>query len=62
MDDEGYEYKEAFSPKLEIWKPKEFTQACVSDIDRNMKVKSERAKGSEFIISFPCDRNLTSLA
>ena len=43
MDDEGYEYKEAFNPKLEVWKPKEFTQACVSDIDRDMKVKSERA-------------------
>ena len=41
MDDEGYEYKEAFNPKLEVWKPKEFTQACVSDIDRDIKVKSE---------------------
>ena len=28
---------------LKGWKPKKFTQACVSDIDRDMKVKSERA-------------------
>ena len=41
MDDDGYEYKEAFSPKLEVWKPQEFTQACVSDIDRDIKIKSE---------------------
>ena len=41
MDSDGYEYKEAFNPKLEVWKPKEFTQACVSDIDRDMKIKSE---------------------
>jgi len=41
MDSDGYEYKEAFNPKLEVWKPKEFTQACVSDIDRNIKIKSE---------------------
>ena len=24
MDDEGYEYKEAFNPKLEIWKSMEY--------------------------------------
>ena len=41
MDSDGYQYKEAFNPKLEVWKPKEFTQACVSDIDRNIKIKSE---------------------
>ena len=41
MDSDGYQYKEAFNPKLEVWKPKEFTQACVSDIDRDMKIKSE---------------------
>ena len=31
----------SFNPKLEVWKPKKFTQACVSDIDRNIKIKSE---------------------
>ena len=41
MDSDGYQYKEAFNPKLEVWKPKEFTQACVSDIDRDIKIKSE---------------------
>ena len=41
MDSDGYQYKEAFNPKLEVWKPKKFTQACVSDIDRNIKIKSE---------------------
>ena len=41
MDDEGYEHKEAFNPKIEVWKPQEFTQACVSDIERNIKIKSE---------------------
>jgi len=42
MDTDGYEYKEAFSPKLEVWSPTEFTQACVSDIDRDLKLKGER--------------------
>ena len=41
MDEDGYKYKEAFNPKLEVWKPKKFTQACESDIDRDIKVKSE---------------------
>ena len=30
MDSDGYEYKEAFNPKLEVWKPDKFTQACVN--------------------------------
>ena len=31
-----------FSPKLKVWSPTKFTQACVSDIDRDLKLKSER--------------------
>tara|TARA_B100000900_G_scaffold130689_1_gene110554 strand:- start:464 stop:862 length:399 start_codon:yes stop_codon:yes gene_type:complete len=35
--------KEGFTPKIEVWKPAVFTSPCQSDLDRDIKVKSERA-------------------
>jgi hypothetical protein len=35
--------KEGFTPKIQVWKPATFTGPCVVDLDRDIKVKGERA-------------------
>ena len=35
--------KEGFTPKIKVWKPAVFTSPCQTDLDRDIKVKSERA-------------------
>ena len=35
--------KEGFTPKIQVWKPAVFTSPCQTDLDRDIKVKSERA-------------------
>ena len=35
--------KEGFTPKIQIWQPSVFTGPCQVELDREMKVKGERA-------------------
>tara|TARA_A100001015_G_C14571997_1_gene549473 strand:- start:218 stop:601 length:384 start_codon:yes stop_codon:yes gene_type:complete len=35
--------KEGFVPKIKVWKPASFTQPCQLDLDRNIKLHSEKA-------------------
>ena len=35
--------KEGFTPKIKVWKPAVFTAPCQTDLDRDIKVKGERA-------------------
>tara|TARA_B100001758_G_scaffold229367_1_gene224238 strand:- start:423 stop:812 length:390 start_codon:yes stop_codon:yes gene_type:complete len=35
--------KEGFTPKIQVWQPSIFRAPCVTDLDRDIKVKSERA-------------------
>ena len=40
---EYVELKEGFTPKIQVWKPAVFTQPCQTDLDRDIKVRSEKA-------------------
>jgi len=35
--------KEGFVPKIRLWSPSNFTSPCLVDLDRDIKVRSERA-------------------
>ena len=35
--------KEGFVPKIQVWKPSSFSGPCQSDLDRQIKVNSEKA-------------------
>tara|TARA_B000000441_G_C21604864_1_gene268077 strand:- start:186 stop:584 length:399 start_codon:yes stop_codon:yes gene_type:complete len=35
--------KEGFTPKIKVWKPATFTGPCIVDLDRDIKVKGEKA-------------------
>jgi hypothetical protein len=43
IDSKDSKLKEGFSPKIKIWKGATFTSPCQVDLDRDIKVRSERA-------------------
>ena len=43
LDSKDNELREGFAPKIKIWKGATFTSPCQVDLDRDIKVRSERA-------------------
>ena len=43
LDSKDSELREGFAPKIKIWKGATFTSPCQVDLDRDIKVRSERA-------------------